>query len=337
MLISGAQQLDSATMDGSLFSTSVYCDLSNSRHPEAWSRFLEKAGRENLLVHARTRFRHCEQEPNCMTLRAVWGGAESLHFSDGRHLRLDDDCFIILNDDSSYTTQIAADQPVNLFTAYFCTGMVQEVYAAFTRPLEELLENTNFINDGQLRFNEHVREHGGEITNLLKVLVADAELGKSDGNELHERVIELLFAMIRSENRMWAAADKLGLARHNTRHELFRRLHRARDFIHGHYEQDIDIKEMAAHASISTCHFVRFFKKCFDITPHQYLCKKRSIAAERLIKSQPDMLLAEIAQNVGFENRQTLFRNLKKFTGQAPSSLRNSQVSSVRQIQTAAE
>ncbi len=316
------QQINSAAMDGS-FSTTIYRDLPNCRQADLWRRFHEEAGRDNLLVHGRTRFRHCEQEPACLTLRAVWGGSQTLHFEDGSHLRVDDDCFLILNDDSTFDTQIAADEPVNSFTVYFRNGMVPDVYAAFTRPLEELLENHSIVSAGKLRFNEHLREHGGEITRLLEKLASNVELDKSGGNELHEDLIELLFAMIRSEGHMQAAGDRLDLVRRNTRQELFRRLHHARDFIHSHYEQDIGINEIAAHANISTCHFVRFFKKCFGITPHQYLCKKRSMVAQRTIKARPDMPLAEIAQIVGFENRQTLFRNLKKFTGHAPSLLRN--------------
>ncbi len=321
MQISRAPELDSATMDGSP-ATMIYRDLPNVRQVDAWNQFVEKTGRENVVVYGRTRFRQCEQEPSCMALRAVRNGSESLHFKDGRNLRLDDDCYLVLNGDSKYATRIAADEPVNLLTIYFRDGMVQEIYETFTRPLEALIENHKFISAGKLQFNEHLREHGGEVSQILDRLIAKVECSGNGNYDPFEDMVELLFGMIRSETTMQAAGDNLGLARRNTRQELFRRLHRARDFIHSNYEKNIGINEMAAHASISSCHFVRFFKKCFGITPHQYLCKKRSQVAERIIKARADMPLAEIAQIAGFENRQTLFRNLKKFTGQAPSLLR---------------
>jgi AraC-like DNA-binding protein len=49
----------------------------------------------------------------------------------------------------------------------------------------------------------------------------------------------------------------------------------AKEFIDHHFENDIQLADIAAKAYCSKFHFLRLFKKLYGKTPHQYLTEVR--------------------------------------------------------------
>jgi len=113
--------------------------------------------------------------------------------------------------------------------------------------------------------------------------------------------------------------ERFRLIRPATRREVYRRISLATDFLHSNYARQISLNELAAAACISKYHFLRLFQLVHRVTPHQYLMRKRSQVAWRLLQTQ--LSIEEVAFRVGFAQR-TLLRQLRRWTGHSPAELR---------------
>lgn len=67
--------------------------------------------------------------------------------------------------------------------------------------------------------------------------------------------------------------------------------------------------------------FVRLFKSIYGIPPNQYLAQVR-VAQSKLDLIETDAPIAEIAENLGFQNHSTFSNIFRRFTGQSPAKYR---------------
>jgi AraC family transcriptional regulator len=81
------------------------------------------------------------------------------------------------------------------------------------------------------------------------------------------------------------------------------------------------LSDMARAAYLSRHHFLRLFKHVHDVTPHEYLQRKRTSVAARLLRSS-QLAVEEIVKQVGFDSRSTLFRAMRRFHGVTPRECR---------------
>ena len=89
-----------------------------------------------------------------------------------------------------------------------------------------------------------------------------------------------------------------------------RRLCRARDFMHAHMGEAIDLKDVADAAGLSRFHFQRSFVAVFGQTPHQYLTQIRLERARELL-AERGASVTETCVEIGFASIgsfSTLFR-----------------------------
>lgn len=94
--------------------------------------------------------------------------------------------------------------------------------------------------------------------------------------------------------------------------DLQNRLWRARRFIDQHYDQPIDLDQIADRACFSRYHFIRVFKQAFDRTPHQYLVERRIARAKELLTTS-ELPVTDVCLEVGFQSLgsfSTLFRRV---------------------------
>src|SRR5262249_7101035 len=52
-------------------------------------------------------------------------------------------------------------------------------------------------------------------------------------------------------------------------------LRRVREYVNGHLERNIELKDLAAAAGLSPFHFARVFKQSEGMTPHEYVVTQR--------------------------------------------------------------
>jgi AraC family transcriptional regulator len=99
-----------------------------------------------------------------------------------------------------------------------------------------------------------------------------------------------------------------------TRRELLRRVNLGVDFIQTRYREPVRLKDIAAAAHLSPFHFLRVFKSVYRISPSEYLNRKRTQVALRLLQ-ESDWTMDAVAENSGFGSRTSLYRHLNRCSG----------------------
>lgn len=83
------------------------------------------------------------------------------------------------------------------------------------------------------------------------------------------------------------------------------------------YDSLFTIEELAHHFSISESTLLKTFKKVYRISPKQFLDQLRNNEARYLL-SQPNILISEIAELVGYSSVSHFSRQFKKWNGMSP-------------------
>ncbi len=104
------------------------------------------------------------------------------------------------------------------------------------------------------------------------------------------------------------------LAMHNTH---MARLERALKHMHSHYEQALDVDQLAGLANMSTSAFHRNFRQVTASSPIQYLKKLRLTRARELLMDQ-GLKVKQAAAMVGYDSPTQFSREFKRYFGQSP-------------------
>ncbi|MHC4884356.1 MAG: helix-turn-helix transcriptional regulator [Planctomycetota bacterium] len=96
---------------------------------------------------------------------------------------------------------------------------------------------------------------------------------------------------------------------------------RARQTLQDHYQEGIQVSDLAGQANVSVAHFSKRFKHYFSCSPIEYLTSVRMEQAAYLLKD-PNLSITDIARMTGYENIHYFSRVVKKAYGLSPRALR---------------
>jgi len=139
-------------------------------------------------------------------------------------------------------------------------------------------------------------------------------IGPSLADELVARV-EVAIAEPLERSR--AAIDALKAVKLSTRRELYRRLERARDFLHTHLARAVTLGEMASVAGLSQFHLARYFKDAFGEAPIAYHRELRLKRAADLLAGGDSV--SEVAEKTGYSDQVALSHAFRRRYGSPPS------------------
>lgn len=282
--------------------------------------FNSRWGRENCIVWGRARFADFAPCLNALSIRAAWSGAKHCHFN-GRTVAVDDDNFLILNHGRVCATSIHATRPVESLAISFRPGLAERVYGAMAASCETALAQGDTLAAQSVDFMEHLRPHDRSVSPVLRYIRAHLLQKLDDEAWYEEQLIFLLERMRIHQLRTLEHVAGLHLVRAGTRHEIFRRVHLATDFLHTNYAQSFSLTTLAKVACLSKYHFLRLFSLVHGMTPFGYLQRKRTCVALRLLEST-QLTVGEVATCVGFTTRSALQRQIRRWTGLAPRQIR---------------
>jgi AraC-like DNA-binding protein len=115
-----------------------------------------------------------------------------------------------------------------------------------------------------------------------------------------------------------AAIDGLKAAKPSTRRELYRRLERARGFLHDHDDRNVTLGEMASIAGLSQFHLARYFKSAFGQAPISYHRDLRLARAAELLRGGHSVAAA--AEATGYSDQVALSHAFRRRYGAPPQS-----------------
>ena len=288
-----------------------YTGAANGSPPKSPTRDTEVhwicAGRNRYEVDARV-----------PSIHAAWHGRYQM-VVDQRAVALDDEVFLVLNAGHSLNGGFRRAAAGRALAIYFSPELFAQAFDAIGANAETILAPSS---DGERPlFHEHVRPRHSAIASVLRFIAHHIEHGIDEPLWYEEHVALLLERVLRNEADIGRHVAALTRARARTRREMFQRVARVTDLIHSAYEQPLSLHELAGAARWSMFHMLREFKAVHGQSPYEYLQRRRTEAAVRLLQST-DLAVAEIADRVGFDDRSTLVRRLRRYHGVGPRELR---------------
>lgn len=292
-------------------------DFTNSRFAQ-W--FTPRWGRENTLIWGRARLSAYGQVHHALSIKTVTAGRE-FYDIDGRSVAVEPECYLVLNHGRAYGSHIESEEEVDSFSIWFRPGLAEEIYTVLDSRLEDLLDQPGYVRPGY-GFFEHRRAHDAWVTPLLGRLYRAVVLDQAEEGWVEERLHVLMERLLRAEREVVDEVERIRAVRRSTRLELYRRLHKARDFIESHFERSLDLGSIAGIACLAPHHFLRSYKQFFHLTPYQHLARKRLSAARDLL-GETDLAVSLVCNRVGFANQSAFSRAYRRRFGETPTQTRN--------------
>ena len=156
---------------------------------------------------------------------------------------------------------------------------------------------------------------GRALEHYGRQIAGNPALGDALAGEL-VATVEYAIAEPLAESR--AAIDGLKAAKPSTRRELYRRLERARGFLHDHDDRTVTLGEMASIAGLSQFHLARYFKAAFGRAPISYHRDLRLARAAALLREGHSVAAA--AEATGYSDQVALSHAFRRRFGAPPQS-----------------
>lgn len=276
-------------------------------------------GSENTVVSLHTQVADYSLDGERFALLSAWGGRQEVTL-ENRRIAVDDDTWLPIPS-SPASVRIRSSEPVNVLTVLFRKGMPEEVLGTMLTPEDRLLDDGEVPPSASLPFSPHLHTHDRGVTPVLLFIRRHCEMGLNDPLWFEEQFAFLLERMLARHRDVLQRARGVPVRRAATRREILRRVSLATDFIHSNFDKPLMLGDMARAAFLSRHHFLRLFKHIHEVTPHEYLQRKRTTVAGRLLRGS-EMAVEDIVKVVGFDSRSTLFRALRRFHGVTPRECR---------------
>jgi len=271
-----------------------------------------------LLNGVAQRYR-VEQYRTTLSLKSVSRGAALYTTRHGRHL-VTEDSFLILNHGQEYSLEFQGPSTTETLSPFFQRGFVEHVADSLATPLSLQLDEipTGFpLTD----FYERLYPKTGRVGFLLRRLQHGLRTPAASTPWLEDQFHTLAAALLELRNGVRKEVEQFPGRRPVTRAELYRRLHRGRDFLSSCHAQPVNVALAAKAAHLSPYHFHRMFKLAFRQTPNQFLQDCRLAAARRLLLGS-DQPITSICLAIGFESLGSFSWLFRKRFGLSPRQFR---------------
>src|SRR6185503_7730732 len=183
--------------------------------------FYSRWGRENCIVSARSRYAEFSPFTQSLSIKAAWGGPER-YYVDGRAVGVDDDNYLVLNDQRTYASTLKSRELVHSFSIFFRPGLAEETLGALRQSAESLLAAGGESPAKSVEFAEHLHPHDRLVTPLLRYISSQVDAGLEDEMWYEEQFSYLMERLLRVHHEDLAGSDA---ARDPPAHRLEHGLH----------------------------------------------------------------------------------------------------------------
>lgn len=282
-------------------------DIAGSAAPgrvlQAWP-----SGDDTLLVWSRTPL--ADAPPDRLSLRSAFGGRVGQRIAD-RLLVVDDDAYLVVNPGDACLADASPEPAPQILSVYFSDSTLRRCL------------NGSALSAPQALFPAHLRPSDRRVTPLLRSLIreADGDGVTTSAAEWEARAEALLRALLVEREHEQQRIAGLSHARERTRQEIHERISRATDHLLSHFDEPVNLAQLADVAGLAKFHFLRMFVAVHRVTPMEYLRCKRVAVASRLLRAD-GVSLGTVARQVGVADRSTLLRLFIDYRGTTPDQYR---------------
>lgn len=275
--------------------------------------------KDNTLVYSKLTSFYKPIKAEGVSIKYVMAGEEHYYLNKKRFSIRGNECFIS-NQPLEGNTHIDSKTEVRGACLNISFNLIKEIEASLADT--KYFEGASFFSDSILK--EDVFEVFQLNSNNLSQKIASLKAAKySHPYEIGLRYDSLFFdigeALVLDQAPKLRYLQKIQTVKSETKREILKRLLWAKEHIDAFYFQDLQVKDLARIATMSEFHFSRMFKMVFGYSPYQYQIKLRMEKAKFGIENK-DMMIQEIAQEVGYADIYVFSKAFKKFYGAFPSS-----------------
>lgn len=245
----------------------------------------------------------------------VLTGTEIYHIK-GRKYSVKHGEYIVGNSGTISSIKIHGDEVVKGLCIDVSEKIIGEV-ADYT------FKNVEGLNDFLLGDQFLVNKYNAQKTNLGYALseiarrITDGSLDQSLlGMELFYSIAE---SIITDQSIIFNEFSRLNHRKPETNQHLYLQLLQAKEFMDENLASDLNLELLAGKSFISMYHFIRLFKTTFNLSPYQYILRKRLEWSRKLLSEGHSV--QNTATTVGFTDTPTFSKAFKKIYGVSPVTL----------------
>ena len=193
---------------------------------------------------------------------------------------------------------------------------------------------TSTENDTEILIVTLESSHADEHSHLLEgsYPLDDTHLGiqlkdlfdrLSIGSQIKDQRLTELFLreLDAHQKRIREKIENIKSVKGSTREEVYRQILKVEVYIEDNLNAKIQLSDLCDVAGISRFHFLRKFQEANDLSPHQYILRRKVRKSCSLI-NQHQLTLSEIASQAGLGSIHNFSKVFKRIMGFPPSELR---------------
>lgn len=287
---------------------------------QASTHSLMEWGEQTSLVLDSSSKKHYWRGSGPLSLKFYLSGKATFKVGNRKYI-IDEQSYLVLNDGEPYEVIINEETDVEAFCLFFRQNLISDYARSQNVSDTELLGQPFQGECTEIEFCPHTFKRDEEFNLKIHALkrAMDANVNALCKETLLQDIIQ---SLVNRNHSVREKEQRLDFVKKSTRDELITRLLTARDFIHGSYQDQITLGDIAQTACLSVNHLLRTFKQAFRQTPNQYIQKLRIEKAKHFLIRNPQWSITKICFECGFKSLGYFSSLFKRSTGITPTAYR---------------
>ena len=272
---------------------------------------------KNVVVFSAVKTFYHRTKSEGFAVRYVVNGVEHYNLN-GQAYPVEGGSYLLSNATQEGFIEVDSDRQVCGICLNIMPELLSEVVATMQRPDTAFSDVAlgEFFSSAYFLENKYVAQQtqlGKMLSDLQPHLFAQSDFNMEFFYTLSEKIIA-------DQIPIFKQLQAIPSIKSSTRKELYRHVLKGKDFIDATFLMPTTIEKIAREACLSEYHFFRLFKSIFNVSPHQYILKKRLEYAQNIL-IQDKIAVSVAAYDSGFSDIYTFSKAFKKHFGHAPSTL----------------
>lgn len=298
-------------------------DINNWQQQASTHSLIEWSGQTSLVLDSSSK-EHYWQGAGPLSLKLYLSGKATFKVSNRKYI-IDEQSYLVLNEGEPYEVIINEETEVEAFCLFFRQNLISDYVRSQKLSDTELMGQPFPEERTEIEFCPHTFKRDEDFN--LKIHALKRAIDVNVNALCKETLLQDIIQSLVNRNHLVRQKEqRLDFVKKSTRQELIRRLLTARDFIHGSYQDQITLEDIAQASCLSVNHMLRTFKQAFRQTPNQYIQKLRIEKAKQFLVQNPEWSITKICYECGFKSLGYFSSLFKRYKGTSPSDYRSSQI-----------